>query len=71
VDIHKLVKMANEIAKFFEAEPDRAAAVEGVVGHLQRFWEPRMRRELLAHVEQTGGGDLRPLVVEAVRAIRK
>jgi formate dehydrogenase subunit delta len=71
VDIHKLVKMANEIAKFFEAEPDRAVAVEGVVGHLQRFWEPRMRRELLAHVEQTGGGDLRPLVVEAVRAIRK
>lgn len=71
MDIHKLVKMANEIAKFFEAEPDRAVAVEGVVGHLQRFWEPRMRRELLAHVEQTGGGDLRPLVVEAVRAIRK
>jgi formate dehydrogenase subunit delta len=71
VDIHKLVKMANEIAKFFEAEPDRAAAVEGVTGHLQKFWEPRMRRELLAHVEQTGGGDLRPLAVEAVRAIRK
>lgn len=70
MNVAKLVKMANEIARFFEAEPDRAAAVEGVAGHLQKFWEPRMRRELVAHVDQTGGGDLRPLVVEAVRAIR-
>jgi NADH-dependant formate dehydrogenase delta subunit FdsD len=37
VDIHKLVKMANEIAKFFEAEPDRAAAVEGVASHLRKI----------------------------------
>lgn len=70
MDTRKLVKMANDIARFFEADPDRAAAIEGVAGHLRRFWEPRMRRELIAHVDETGGADLRPLVVEAVRTIR-
>ena len=43
MDGQKLVKMANQIAAFFAAEPDRKAAVEGVAGHLKRFWEPRMR----------------------------
>lgn len=68
MDIRKLVKMANDIGTFFDADPDRAAAAEGVVNHLARFWEPRMRRELLAHVEKTGGEDLRPLVREALKA---
>jgi formate dehydrogenase subunit delta len=69
VDIRKLVKMANAIGTFFEADPERTAAVEGIAGHLQKFWEPRMRRELLAHVEQTGGSDLKPVVLEAVRTL--
>ena len=67
MDTSKLVKMANDIARFFEADPDHAAALEGITGHLARFWEPRMRRELLAHVANTGGADLRPLALEAVR----
>jgi hypothetical protein len=29
-----------------------------------------MRRELVAHVEATGGGELAPLVAEAVRKLR-
>ena len=70
MDLPKLVKMANEISKFFEAEPDRAIAVEGVTNHLQKFWEPRMRRELRAYVDSTGGSDLRPLALEAARAMR-
>ncbi len=70
MDLAKLVKMANEIGMFFEADPDRAAGLEGVAGHLARFWEPRMRRELLAHVD-SGGDGLRPLVLEAVRANRE
>ena len=70
MDVQKLVKMANEIGKFFEAQPDHTAAVEGVASHISRFWEPRMRRELLVYVEQTGGTDLRPLVLEAVKSNR-
>ncbi len=56
----KLVKMVNEIAAFFGAEPDRAVALEGVAQHLKRFWDPRMRRELLAWVDQHGGAGLVP-----------
>jgi len=69
VNVDKLVKMANEIGRFFEAEPERAIALEGVASHVARFWEPRMRRELLAHVD-AGGAELRPLVLDALRANR-
>ncbi|MBI5853302.1 MAG: formate dehydrogenase subunit delta [Planctomycetes bacterium] len=61
----KLVKMANEIAAFFEAEPDRKVVLEGIANHLKRFWDPRMRRELLAHF-QRGGEGLRDSVREAL-----
>ena len=55
MDAHKLVKMVNEIAAFFEAEADRNVALEGVAGHLKRFWDPRMRREIVRHVDEHGG----------------
>ena len=67
MDIDNLVHMANRIAEFFEAMPDPADAREGVALHLQRYWEPRMRRQLLAHVQENAGIGLRPLVLEAVR----
>ena len=71
MNAEKLVKMANDIARFFESEPEHDVAVEGVANHIARFWEPRMRREFLAHVETTGGFDLRPLALDAVRAHRE
>jgi len=70
VDVHKLVKMANEIGAFFEAEPDRQAAVEGVAGHIKRFWDPRMRREIVQWVDERGGEGLKDLVLEAIRSRR-
>jgi formate dehydrogenase subunit delta len=70
VNVETLVKMANQIGAFFAAEPDRAAALEGVAGHLGRFWEPRMRRELLQWVDEQDGRGLAPLVLEALRVHR-
>ena len=67
---HKLVKMANEIAAFFAAEPDRAVALEGVAGHLKRFWDPRMRRELLRWVDEHHGEGLQDSVRDAITAHR-
>jgi formate dehydrogenase subunit delta len=67
MDIDNLVHMANRIAEFFEAMPDQAEAREGIAQHLQRYWEPRMRHELLAHVKANQGVGLRPLVLAAVR----
>ncbi|WP_257388983.1 formate dehydrogenase subunit delta [Tahibacter caeni] len=58
--------MANDIARYFASEPDRAEAVAGIATHLRRFWEPRMRAGLIAHWRATGGEDLHELAREAV-----
>lgn len=71
MDAKKLVKMANEIGAFFQAEPERQAALDGVAGHLRRFWDPRMRRELLRWVDEQSGAGLSPLVLDAIRANRE
>jgi len=52
-----LVKMANDIAAFYDgAEANPAAAV---AGHIRRFWEPRMIAAFVAHL-QAGGQGLTP-----------
>lgn len=69
MNIERLVRMANDIGNFFKAEPDHAAAVDGVATHLRRFWDPRMRKEIVAYVDG-GGADLMDLVREAVLKLR-
>jgi len=67
MDVPNLVKMANQIGQFFAAWPNREAARKEVANHLTRFWDPRMRAALLAHVDATAGASgLDPLVAEAV-----
>ncbi len=70
MDGKKLVAMANQIASFFATEPVRAIAIEGVTGHIKRFWEPRMRRELLAMHDAGTAAGLHELVGEALRTQR-
>ncbi|MEQ8392059.1 MAG: formate dehydrogenase subunit delta [Thalassospira sp.] len=65
----KLVYMANQIATFFKSKP-HAEGVAGVAGHINDFWEPRMRKQLFGLIaDQYDGID--PLVLEAAPAIRK
>jgi formate dehydrogenase subunit delta len=64
--IEALVRMANQIGDFFVAMPQRDEALEGIATHLKKFWEPRMRRELLAHVDGAGGAGLHAVVAEAI-----
>ena len=54
--IEYLVKMANDVGNFFAAEAEGEAAVNAVAGHLRRFWEPRMRAQIVAHQVQGGVG---------------
>jgi len=61
-----LVAMANDIGAYFAFEPDKGKAVQGIVAHLERFWEPRMRRKLIAHFQQNADDGLAPLVRSAV-----
>lgn len=60
-----LIRMANQIGTFFESQPDRAEALEGIASHIKKFWEPRMRRELLALLDEGDTGVL-PIVREAL-----
>ena len=70
MEAHKLVKMANEIAAFFHAEPDQAVAIEGVASHLKRFWDPRMRRELVRWMDEHDGEGLTELAAAAIKTHR-
>ena len=70
MDAHKLVKMVNEITAFFESDPDRNAVLEGVAGHLKRFWDPRMRREIVQYVDEQGGEGLTETALLAIRTHR-
>lgn len=63
MDTAELTRMANQIADYFSAY-GHDEAVAGIADHIQKFWDPRMRRGLLAHVE-AGGDGLDPLVIEA------
>jgi formate dehydrogenase subunit delta len=71
MDANKLVKMANEIASFFESEGDPQAVSDGVAGHLKRFWDPRMRRELVRFIDEQGGPGCKPAVLEAIASHRQ
>lgn len=66
MDTANLVRMANRIGDFFEAMPERDEALEGIAQHIQKFWEPRMRRQLLAAMEAGETTDLQEIVRSAL-----
>jgi formate dehydrogenase subunit delta len=49
-------KMVNDIAAFFVGESGPDQAVTEVASHLRRFWDPRMRREIVAYYAKGGEG---------------
>lgn len=60
----KLVAMANQIGKFFSTQRGIDPA-EAIADHLRKFWEPRMRAAIVAHLAE-GGAGLEGPVREAV-----
>jgi formate dehydrogenase subunit delta len=68
MEAERLVYMANQIGKFFETE-DAKTAVPMITDHLKKFWDPRMRGEIIAYVD-AGGKGLDAAVTEAVLALR-
>jgi formate dehydrogenase subunit delta len=65
MDIHRLVKMANEIGTFFRGAEDHKEAVASIAAHLRNFWDPRMRAQLIEYAHHHEG-ELNPVVKEAV-----
>jgi formate dehydrogenase subunit delta len=54
--VERLVAMANDIGAFFGADPNKGEAAQNIANHLTRFWDPRMRREIIAHYREGGAG---------------
>jgi formate dehydrogenase subunit delta len=69
--VDDLVRMANQIAQFFAPYPEEDA-VEGVREHLNKFWDPAMRKELLgiANGLTPSPTPLNPLVLKAAAGMR-
>lgn len=68
MSVEHLVRMANDISDFFGSEAQRSVAVDGVANHIRLYWEPRMRRQIHAHLE-AGGEGLGELARAAVRQL--
>ena len=64
----RLIYMANQIGKFFQSQGNDKA-VAGIAEHIRKFWDPRMRTAILAHLD-AGGSGLDPQVRDAVAALR-
>jgi len=68
MNIDLLIKMTNEIGEFFAGADvnDPQAAARDVASHLKRFWDPRMRTQMLRYYEERGGAGLTDLAKSAV-----
>ncbi|MFQ6172650.1 formate dehydrogenase subunit delta [Oryzobacter sp. R7] len=58
-----VVRLGYDLVRNFEHLPPEKAAVE-LATHIRKFWEPRMRADLLARVRR-GEPDVPPLLVLA------
>ena len=66
MNIDRLIDMANQISSFFAAEslPGRASA--DVATHLRRYWEPRMRAQIVTYYREGHGAGLGAIALGAV-----
>ncbi len=64
----RLVHMANQVASFFSSYPE-AVAIESTANHLKSFSDPRMRREIEAHLAEQAGAGLSHIALEAMTRI--
>jgi formate dehydrogenase subunit delta len=64
----KLVYMANQIGSFFKSQ-DTATAPAKIADHIFKFWDPRMRRAIVAHLD-AGAAGLEPEARQAIEMLR-
>jgi formate dehydrogenase subunit delta len=56
MDVQRLNAMANDISAYFASEPDREAAIAGIVNHIRKSWDPRMRRQITQQSGEDAAG---------------
>lgn len=65
-----LVTMANQIGDFFRYQGDEASAMKSIAAHLNHFWAPPMRRDLVGWLDDHEGAGMSPLVRASVETYR-
>ncbi len=68
MNIHSLVTMANDISAFFDSELGAKDAPQGIAMHISRYWDPRMRIQIIQHAAK-GGDGLSPSALAAVKTL--
>jgi formate dehydrogenase subunit delta len=63
---NKLAYMANQIGRFF-AHQKEDQAVAAINDHIRKFWDPRMRKQILEDLEAE---ELDPRVRRAVEQLK-
>jgi len=66
MNIDLLIKMTNEIGEFFAGTAEAPEAARAVANHLKRYWEPRMRAQMITYFERRNGAGLTELARSAV-----
>lgn len=64
----RLILMANQIARAFASQGEDKAVPE-IADHIVKFWDPRMRANIAAHVA-AGGEGLHPLALKALQSLQ-
>ena len=67
--IDKLVRMANQIADFYAAMPEREA-IAGAASHLSLYWTPKMIREIIAFADE-GHSGLNAVAARAIDSLKQ
>ena len=65
----KLAYMANQIGRFFQSQKSDTAVTE-IEEHIRKFWDPRMRKAIVAQLAE-GRIELDPPVRQAIERIGK
>lgn len=66
MNIDLLIKMANQIGAFFGTESLEGKAPGDVAAHLKRYWDPRMREQIIAYYHDRQGAGLEEVPLAAV-----
>jgi formate dehydrogenase subunit delta len=69
MNIDLLIKMTNEITSFWQGEVGPDAAAQEVATHLTRYWEPRMRGQMITYLEERHGAGLNDVALKAVQLL--
>ncbi len=68
MNIEHLVSMANDIGNFFDGEFGTKDSPPNIALHISRYWDPRMRSQIITHVA-AGGDGLSPTALAAIRTL--